>query len=58
MKKLMLILAVGVLFTACHSTTESDVQISDSLVLKASMDSVAGAMDSVKVDSVKVDTTK
>ena len=54
----MLILAVGVLFTACHSTTESDVQISDSLVLKASMDSVAGAMDSVKVDSVKVDTTK
>ena len=54
----MLILAVGVLFTACHSTTESDVQSSDSLVLKASIDTVAVAMDSVKVDSVKIDTTK
>ena len=53
----MLILAVGVLFTACHSTTESDIQSSDSLVLKASMDSIE-VVDSTTVDSVKIDTTK
>ena len=57
MKKLMLILAVGALFTACHSTTESDIQTSDSLVLKASMDSIE-VVDSTTVDSVKIDTTK
>ena len=59
MKKLILATAVVALFTACHSTTESDVQAADSAVLKASVDTVAKLADSAKVDSLKViDTIK
>lgn len=45
MKKLILATAVVALFTACHSTTEADLEAADSTT--------------VKVDTlVKVDTTK
>ena len=44
MKKLILATAVVAFFTACHSTTETNVKTSDST--------------KVKVDTVKADTTK
>jgi hypothetical protein len=46
MKKVILATAVVVLFTACHSTTEADIQSEDSLR--------AFKIDTVKVDSIKV----
>ena len=58
MKKLILATAVVALFTACHSTTEADLQAADSAVVK-SVDSVAVINDSVKViDTTIVDTLK
>ena len=57
MKKLTLATAVVVLFTACHSTTESDVQSADSTIIK--VDTLSKLADSAKVDSLKVlDTIK
>jgi len=60
MKKLILATAVVALFTACHSTTEADLQVADSSVtLFEKLDSVT-PLDSTKVDTVKtiVDTIK
>jgi hypothetical protein len=53
MKKLILAIAVVALFTACHSTTETDLQNSDSTSLFEKLDSITPLKDSVKV----IDTT-
>lgn len=48
MKKLILAIAVVALFTACHSTTEADVQTADSVIIKTSIDSIKPVKDSIK----------
>ena len=53
MKKLILTTAVVALFTACHSTTESSIEVSDSTVVKASVDTVAKVVDSTSFDTLK-----
>ena len=60
MKKLILATAVVALFTACNSTTEADIETSDS-VLSQSVDSISIINDTIKAaDSIKpiVDTLK
>jgi hypothetical protein len=57
MKKLILAIAVVATFTACHSTTEVDLQNSDSLFEK--LDSITPLVDSIKViDTTIIDTIK
>ena len=55
MKKVILATAVVALFTACHSTTEADIQKADSIIVKSSVDSVGVISDTVKSvkDSIK-----
>ena len=58
MKKLILAIAVVASFTACHSTTEADLENSDSLSIKT-IDSIAPLVDSIKViDTTIIDTIK
>lgn len=54
MKKLILATAVVALFTACHSTTEADIETADSVIIK-SVDTVSAINDSVKpiIDTIK-----
>lgn len=56
MKKLILAIAVVASFTACHSTTEADLENSDSLFEK--LDSITPLKDSVKIDTTIIDTIK
>lgn len=56
MKKLILAIAVVASFTACHSTTEADLQNSDSLFEK--LDSVTPLDSSKVIDTLIIDTTK
>ena len=59
MKKLILAIAVVATFTACHSTTEADLENSDSLTLFEKLDSITPLVDSLKViDTTIIDTTK
>jgi hypothetical protein len=60
MKKLILAIAVVASFTACHSTTEADLENSDTATLFEKLDSITPLKDSVKIDTVKtiVDTIK
>lgn len=60
MKKLILATAVVALFTACHSTTESDLQNADSTsTIFEKLDSITPLKDSVKViDTTIIDTIK
>lgn len=60
MKKLILATAVVALFTACHSSTESEISNSDSTsTIFEKLDSITPLKDSVKViDTTIVDTTK
>ena len=58
MKKLILAIAVVATFTACHSTTEADLENVDSLSIKT-IDSIAPLVDSIKViDTTIIDTIK
>lgn len=56
MKKLILAIAVVASFTACHSTTESEISTSDSLFEK--LDSVTPLDSSKVIDTLIIDTTK
>ena len=56
MKKLILAIAVVALFTACHSTTEADLESSDSLFEK--LDSVTPLDSSKVIDTLIIDTLK
>jgi hypothetical protein len=60
MKKLILATAVVALFTACHSTTEADLQNADSTsTIFEKLDSITPLVDSVSViDTTIIDTTK
>jgi len=59
MKKLILAIAVVALFTACHSTTEADLENSDSTAtLFEKLDSITPLKDSVKIDTTIIDTIK
>ena len=59
MKKLILATAVLAFFTACHSTTEADLQNSDSTSLFEKLDSITPLVDSVSViDTTIIDTIK
>lgn len=49
----MLILAVGVLFTACHSGSTAVVN-EDSILTKYSIDTLSKVADSTSLDSLKV----
>ena len=51
MKKLILATAVVALFTACHSTTEADLQAADSTVVK--IDTIVKADTTNIVDTIK-----
>ena len=58
MKKLILAIAVIALFTACHSTTEADLQNSDTTLFEK-LDSITPLVDSVSViDTTIIDTIK
>ena len=48
MKKLILAIAVVAFFTACHSTTEADIQTADSVIVKVSVDTAKCTKDSIK----------
>ena len=56
MKKLFIATAVVALFTACHSTTESNVQTADST--NVTIDTLSKLADSTSSDTIIVDTIK
>jgi hypothetical protein len=57
MKKMILATAVVALFTACHSTTETNLENSDSTTIQK-LDSIK-PLDSSKVkDTIIIDTIK